>query len=215
MLDWLGEDGDRLVRAFHQVFGGEPRPFGKASTHIGGVSDGRPGVQWNAGLDPRTGFRWLGVNLEGMQYDGWPVARLLLRELDEPTLPNVIERLTQATRVSVEWTRDYWQATSRPAIREKFIDPTPILLRELTAPRWKQAVEGALSCLDAARSYQGRATQEVTLAGSGRRVVGPVSPHLTFVLPAGGASPWSTFFAEARKSMEPLYQWTVDRSAEA
>ena len=31
-------------------------------------------VQWNAGYYPRNSAVWLGVNLEGMKYDGWPVA---------------------------------------------------------------------------------------------------------------------------------------------
>ncbi|MDE2795442.1 MAG: hypothetical protein OXL34_11540 [Gemmatimonadota bacterium] len=55
-----------------------------SSRGILGVSDGIEGVQWNAGCRARDGTVWLGVNLEGIKYDDWPVARLIERELSRP-----------------------------------------------------------------------------------------------------------------------------------
>lgn len=43
-------------------------------------------VQWNVGCRPGDGFDWLGVNLEGMRYDDWPVPRLIEREISPPLL---------------------------------------------------------------------------------------------------------------------------------
>lgn len=43
-------------------------------------------VQWSAGFRPGDGFVWLGVNVEGMRYDDWPVSRLIEREICRPLL---------------------------------------------------------------------------------------------------------------------------------
>ena len=53
------------------------RPFGTPRGRYQGVSDNAEGVQWNAGVDREQGSSWLGVNLEGMAYDDWPIARLI------------------------------------------------------------------------------------------------------------------------------------------
>jgi hypothetical protein len=212
MLDWLGEEGDRLRKAFIGTFGERHRPFGNRANARGGLSDGNEGVQWNAGIDPRNDRRWAGVNLEGMKYKGWPVARLIERELRAPTLPALIQRMEEADAAEVHWTRDYWQVSARPRIVEKYIVPTPILLHQLTDGVWRSALEGAEACLDERKGLRGRATQEVTLA-DGRRVTGGVSPHLTFVYPAAGPVSWPAFLAEARARMQPLYDWAVERAA--
>lgn len=213
MLDWLGDEGERLQRAFRTVIGPTCRPFGKRSTQRGGVSDGNEGVQWNAGYDPRTGLRWLGVNLEGMRYDGWPIARLVTRELRTPTLPGLADEVADAARIEVRMTRDYWQATARPEIVERMIVPTPVPLSALTEERWRQVLQGALACLDPSRNRRGRAMQEVTLAVSGERRKGPVSPHLTFVLPKEADVSWVDFLARAKPRMQTLYDWTLGTAA--
>ena len=41
----------------------------------------------------------MGVNLEGMKYDGWPIGRLIDHELRRPTLIDVIQYLPDAGRV--------------------------------------------------------------------------------------------------------------------
>lgn len=213
MLDWLGGEGVRLQNAFEQVFGGPARAFGKRSTWIGGLSDGQAGVQWNAGFDPRSRRQWIGVNLEGMKYDDWPVARLITRELKQPTLPDLIRRVGDTGHAELLWSRDYWQATSRPPIVEANIVPTPILLRRLSDSAWREALTGALACLDQDRGYHGRAVQSVTLVASGRRMEGAVSPHLAFVLPAAEYRSWEPFLREAKAEMQVFYDWTKERAA--
>lgn len=94
MLEWLGDEGDRLRQAFIATFGQRCRAFGNQSTSIGGVSDDAEGVQWNASYDPRDLRKWVSVNLEGMEYDGWPVARLIRRELTNPKLLDVVKTAT-------------------------------------------------------------------------------------------------------------------------
>ena len=214
MLEWLGREGEELHRAFRMVFG-EGFPFGSPSIRTGGLSDGCEGAQWNAGLDPRGDGKWAGVNLEGMKYDGWPVARLILRELESPTLPDLARGTGDADRIEVLWARDFWQATARPRILEAQIRPTPIPLSRLGAEAWRRALEGALACLDERRDYLGRATQQVTLESSRRRVEGPVSPHLTFTLPMEPPLPWEPFLRDAKRRLQPLHDWVEERTAPA
>ncbi|MDE2763072.1 MAG: hypothetical protein OXQ94_04195 [Gemmatimonadota bacterium] len=75
------EPADALKRLFRELFECPGRDFGHPSRGVLGVSDGSEGVQWNAGYDIRRDAASLGVNLEGMKYDDWPVARFIEREL--------------------------------------------------------------------------------------------------------------------------------------
>ena len=70
-------DFDRLRAAFTATFGIAGRPFGAPNGRWVGVSDDAKGVQWNAPLDQEQGVAMLGVNLEGMEYKSWPIARLI------------------------------------------------------------------------------------------------------------------------------------------
>lgn len=210
MLDWLGKEGEQLRNAFIQVFGERCRPFGNRALQRGGLSDGNEGVQWNAGYDPRNETGWVGVNLEGLKYQGWPIARLIQRELRSPTLPSLVRRLGATDPVEVRWRRDYWQATSRPPVEEGEIAPTPILASRLAEDLWLQALQGAAGCLS---NWRGRALQEVTLAQSGRRVVGPVSPHLTIAFPSHAGGSWMDFLGEGKARLQPFYDWAVERAA--
>ena len=177
----------------------------------GGLSDGNEGVQWNAGYDMRDGFRWLGVNLEGLKYHDWPVARLIRRELDSPTLPDLIRRSGTRDSVAVWWVRDYWQAASRPEITERLIAPTPISASRLTEERWLEALEGAAGCL--APSWDGRASQEVTLVKSSKRLMGKVSPHLTISVSSDVPVSWLDFLKRGKVQLQPFYDWAVERAA--
>ena len=105
---------DALKSRFRDVFGCRGREFGSRSRGVLGISGGNEGVQWNAGYYPRDGAVWLGVNLEGMKYDDWPVARLIEREISRPLLLTRYRRkVARPDKVTVIWARDAWQY-SRP-----------------------------------------------------------------------------------------------------
>jgi hypothetical protein len=210
-LDWFGAEGGRLISAFASKFGVKPRPFGTRATVVGGVSDNAEGVQWNASYDPRDRRQWAGVNLEGMKYEGWPVARLIRRETLNPMLPGLARKVQDPETVEVRWIRDYWQASARPVIVEATIAPTPLSLGLLTEGQWKQALEGAHQCFDSREGLR-RAKQRVTLAAGGRQIEGEVSPHLTITVSSERYAPWDEFLATARERLEVIYQWALDRS---
>ena len=110
---------DALKSCFRDVFGCRGREFGSLSRGVLGVSDGNEGVQWNAGYYPRDGAVWLGVNLEGMKYDDWPVARLIEREISRPLLLTRYRRkVARPDKVTVLWARDAWQYSARRRIKE-------------------------------------------------------------------------------------------------
>ncbi len=214
MLEWLGPEADAMRIAFSRVFGSRWAPFGSPALKVGGLSDGREGVQWNVALDPQDGRKWVGVNLEGMEYDDWPVARLIRRELREPRLFELLREHAGLAAVRLLWRRDYWQAAARPEIEERFLAPTPIALGDLSPEQWHASLEEAAACLNARRRFRGRATQVVTLAGGGEQVEGEVSPHLTFEYEPAARLEWPALLAEARACMQPLHEWTVRRARE-
>jgi hypothetical protein len=210
-LAWLGAEKDQIRIAFTKVFGSRVRAFGHATTHIGGVSDGREGVQWKVAYDPRDGRQWVAVGLEGKEYDDWPISRLILKELREISLPGLIRKNPALGDVSLLWRRDYGQGVNRPIIQERDIAPTPINLADLTDAGWHEALSAARDCLNGQRKRLGRATQKVTLP-NGETVEGKVSPHLTFRYIAPERTEWESFFREAKARMQPVYDWTVQRA---
>jgi hypothetical protein len=211
MLDWLGSDGDQLRIAFTKVFGSRYESFGSQTLHIGGLSDGKKGVQWNVGCDPRDGSRFAGINLEGMQYDDWPVARLIEREMRKPSLVALVRSEQGLADVVMHWRRDYWQKQSRPAIEEGSIGVTPLPLGELTEESWRATLVEAQACLDSKRSRRGRAKQTVTL-GTGEQVEGAVSPHLVFRVTSPGIADWEPFFRDVKTRLQPLHRWASERA---
>jgi hypothetical protein len=168
-----------LVRlSFEQSFELKGKTFGQ-SGKASGVSDGSAGVQWNALYDPESSQARLGVNLEGITYDGWPIARFIERELDRPALATgVAIGLEAAEKIIVNLRRDAWQVSARLPIDEWKIGDLPTPLSQLSVESWIETLEEAYQCLDAKRGFRGRAEREVTLSVSGRRVVREVSPHL-------------------------------------
>ncbi len=143
------------------------------------MSDGAKGVQWNCWTNSREQSAYVAVNLEGMQYDGWPVARFIERELREPGLLSVCGGLETLAHLDVVWERDAWGAAgNRMPILERFIGETPIQLSTLTASSWHNCLDEAWACLNRTKNGRGRGRQMVTAAGRARE--NAVSPHLQF-----------------------------------
>lgn len=202
---------DALKTVFRAVFACRGRDFGHTSRGVLGISDGNEGVQWNAGCHLGEAAVWLGVNLEGKVYDGWPVARLIERELSFPLLlTRYRPRVAKPRKVAVHWTREAWQAGYRIAIRKSDIAPTPLTLDRLDARGWADALRGARGCLDPERGLRGRRKVEVTLEASERRVLRPVSPHLVFQTQLATMS--SRAMRQARNELEPLHKFVRLRS---
>ena len=170
-----------LIQAFSQLTGTPVTSevlFGSRSLRVAGICDGAQGVQRNAWVEweGETQMAYAAVNLEGKVYDGWPVARFIERELQDARLLQTPTLLSSHTPVEVLWYRDAWQAASRPLIKEKLIGGSPRLLHTLTADAWRQMLDEAYSCLDAATGHRGRSQQTVTTPlGEARQY--PVSPH--------------------------------------
>ena len=205
-----------LATAFNAVFRVSGRPFGTPHARYEGVSDDARGVQWNAGVDRERGVAWLGVNLEGMAYDGWPIARFIERELDRPTLPDLCGKSPEVGTITTSWTRDAWQAAARLPIAEIQLGGTPIPLDKLDPDAWRALLLEAYGCLDPDKNHRGRAKQWVTLRSG--KVEKWVSPHLHFNWVLWRLVPRSQDEAEAvmrrgREVLEPVYQFVKGRSA--
>lgn len=214
-LSWLGAQGDELWRAFQLVFGAYGKAFGSPALGHGGLSDGNEGVQWNSTLFPTAGERRVGVNLEGMTYDGWPIGRLISRELRNPTLPALVERLPDLSDVVIRWERDCWQASSRIPIDEQAIEPSPMPLSALTTSAWHQMLRGAQSCLRPEGGSFKRAQRTVTSVATGGERPGEISPHLMVHVQADSVPSWLQVMQAARARLQPIYDWAVERSAPA
>lgn len=219
----VAEELQMLQDAFVGVFrpAAIPRLFGSVPLGLQGLSDNNPGVQWNTWINFKSGGAYVGVNLEGMKYDGWPVARLIGRELENPKLFETIARLQEPNEIELIWWRDAWgPGGSRiPSFKEHIIAPTPTPLSGLTEEGWTQALREARDCLNADREYQGRAKQRITLR-DGHQVERWVwvSPHLQFRRRLWQHAPtdsnaWATAMQRARGHLQPLYEFVAERCA--
>jgi len=204
----LEERTDIVIGLFRDLFACKGQRFGSRSLGVLGISDGCEGVQWNAAYTKRDGAAWLGVNLEGMLYDGWPVARLIEREISHPLLPTEYrDRVPRPEMVTVNWWRDAWQVSSRVRITESSLSPTPIALDRLDGDGWAHALRQARECLDPERGYRGRRRTKVTLLRSGRIVERWVSPHLQFKARFSENSTRS--LRRAKDDLEVLHEFAI------
>ncbi len=202
---------DALKSIFRDIFQCRGKDFGSPSRGVLGISDDNKGVQWNTGYRPGDGFAWLGVNLEGMKYDDWPVARLIEREISRPLLLTRYRRqVARPDNVDVLWARDAWQYRARPRIKEANIAPTPITLDRLDDQGWAEALRGARECLDPRKQLRGRRKVPVTLLPSQRQVEMYVSPHLKIGTPLAEITVRA--MREARGSLEALHEFAVEQS---
>jgi hypothetical protein len=186
--------------------------FGSPSLQLAGMCDGTRGVQWSTWIEWDGGqqMAYAGVNLEGLVYDGWPIARFIERELERSWLLAARDEVEDSTRVEVVWYRDAWQVQARPPIKEKLIGGSPRLLHALTLDEWRGMLREAYDCLDASRGHRGRAQQLVTTA-SGEQRAFAVSPHLQirqafWPRTPGSIVGWRTSLDETMANLRPLHE---------
>lgn len=206
----------QLLAAFTKTIGCKGRPFGQLNKPYFGMSDGVQGVQWNLAIDIERNEIRFGVNLEGLAYRGWPIARFLLAELEQPALFEARERVKNPQSLFLGMTRDAWQVTARPQIVEQDIGPRNIPLSQITPGLWHSMLAEALDCLDANRAYRGRAKQRVTLVNSPRTGTRErdmwVSPHLTIWALLGPLEQAESALEPAKQRLEPVHQWVTEQS---
>ena len=214
----MTRDTRRLLDAFATLTRTIPaaeNTFGSASLELAGVSDALEGVQWSCWIQwhGASQLACAGVNLEGKVYDGWPVARLIERELEAPRLFDALAQVPHPSAVEVIWYRDAWQVVARPPIREKLIGGSPRLAHTLTQDDWRAMLLDAYACLDAARGHRGRARQVVTMTTGARRTLA-VSPHLQFRQPfwprnPGSIDGWRAALDEAMGNLRALHTFAL------
>ena len=208
-LNPLTERARLVTDLFEDLFQRPGKPFGSASIGWMGVHDGVEGVQWNAWYSRPEQTAWMGVNLEGMLYDGWPVARLIERELLLPLLlTHFRPQVTRPAKVRVSWRRDAWQGPIRVKIMEAELRPTPIPLDKLCAEGWAHALNEAKHCLNPRRNHRGRRRTQVTLSPSGAPAMKYVTPHLQFMTPFDCRAPKATrAMQRVKANLDPLHDF--------
>lgn len=198
-----------LLDGFTELLNVKGRPFGQLNKPTFGISDGREGVQWNLKIYPNEGKAYVGVNLEGMAYQGWPIATLIQSELAAPSLLRLATHLREPQNITLRFSRDAWQVTARPTILEEILGGGDFRLSELTEDSWHTILTDALGCLNKDRSYRGRGSQTVTLvrkAGPDARVM-QVSPHLTIWTPVDPSRDSLEDLSAAIDRLMPVHEW--------
>jgi len=207
MLDWLGPEGDELATAFDRVFRSKGTPFGSPALHWGGLHDGTEGVQWNVGMDPRRPERWVSVNLEGLRYDGWPLARLITREMRRPTLAALAASNPRLGAVRMSMNREFWSGRNRVHL-ESIAD---LPMADITEPEWRRVLSEARACLASSSGGRGRASY--TPKNGGETSSLEVTPHLAFRFANPTVDDWVRFIRDGLDLLDPLFEWTTERAA--
>lgn len=206
MLNWLGAEGSVIADAFERVFRCGGTPFGSSALRWGGMHDGAEGVQWNVGMDPRLPERWVSVNLEGLKYDGWPLARLIAKEMRRPTLPALVSVSPRLGAVRMLMRREFWTGRNR-VHREQVAD---LPLSNITEPEWRHVLSEARNCLASSSGGRGRATFVPKTGGA--PVSAEMTPHLAFRVTAVEVDDWERFIRDGLDRLDPLYEWTAERA---
>lgn len=195
--------------AMKKIFGAEGVKFGSPSQGDIGMSDGNKGIQWNIGIEFETGRTTVGVNLEGMKYQDWPIGKFIKRESRDQSLFAVFKQLDRDDLL-IRFSRDAWQVQARPTIEENIIGGREYSTRELALLQWEIMLDEALGCLDASKNHKGRARQQVTLKNGTSRIM-EVSPHFRVytIIPSNALDSESEAlhaFSEAKMALLPIYR---------
>lgn len=161
--------------SFQRVLDIKGCEFGSTAWAIKGMSDCKPGVQWTIEVVQDTEEARLGVNLEGKEYDGWPIATFIENEMMHSMLLKTGAHLRGSSDIWVAFYRDAWQIGNRPRINDRLISLAR--LSELSEAKWKRVLEEAYACLNPDKNHRGRVKQIVTLSRIGEAEK-YVSPHL-------------------------------------
>lgn len=200
-----------LLQYFTSILRVKGRPFGQLNKPGFGMSDGNEGVQWNIVISTDDENVHLGVNLEGMKYSNWPIANLILSELEKPTIKELKTKLENLKSIFIQFKRDAWQVTSRPDIVEKYFCGREFSLLEMDSKLWISILEEALTCLNEKQQYRGRNKQTVTLAKKPRngeqiRIM-DVSPHLAIRTQIDLSGDTELNLRRGILQLEPVYKW--------
>ena len=206
-----------LIGAFGAEFGvavTDENRFGSVSLGWLGVCDGAEGVQWNTWLHRAENAAYVAVNLEGLKYDGWPIARFIEREFRHTRLFEVARQLAAPESIQMIFHRDAWRFASRPAIEERHIGLSGRALTEIDPEGWKRTLQEAYDCLDAERGHRHRGRQMVTTKSG--RVELSVSPHLQFRQRISDAAEaqreWTSRLRGAQEVLQPLYTFVKEQA---
>lgn len=206
-----------VTRAFTEVVGTAMKTTGSVPLGYLGVYEDAQGVHRTAWVNVRDLTAWLGVTLVGKEYDGWPIARYLLREAGEQQLLDVVRTLDDPSVVTLHFWRDAWQAGGGrvPRFMEQNITPADgIQLDELSASEYARVIDEALASLDARKQHRGRLRRDITLT-TGRVVTLYVSPELQFRTQFALSGNPADVTAELRRAEEllrPVYEFVLERS---
>lgn len=198
---------------FSQVFKlVKPETFGHGRE---GIHDGNEGVQWNAWADSdeNGGFSGrVGVNLEGLTYDNWPIDRLIEHERGRFSLFKIRAVIDRPEEITVRWTRDVW---ANQRIRLELQPFLLVRLSELSEDEWRTALIVAQGCLNRERDNRKRAWQLTTVKGVTKER--EVSPHLQLICELWRDEPPPKAELEermrrARRQLDPPYREIGDLS---
>lgn len=203
-----------LMLTFARMLKTRAEPFGQLNRPYFGVSDANDGVQWNLRICKDTGAAALGVNLEGLSYEGkWPIATFLLNEFKDTTLHQLLQSCSKPNVVDVSLTRDAWLPSGgRLPIVEAQIGGDTYRLSSLTESQWSAMVSEGLDCLSKSKGYRGRTKQNVTHISDGRITEKWVTPHLTFRTELASSGGAAERLQECFDILKPVYDWVVQRS---
>jgi hypothetical protein len=205
-----------LLQMFTSLLNIKGTPFGQLNKPSFGMSDGNEGVQWNIVVLTNTKEVRLGVNLEGKKYSNWPVASLILSELREPTLQMLNRQVRRPSDIYIQFLRDAWQVTSRPAIKEQTIGRKIVPICDLSKDLWNLILMESIECLNADKSHRGRNKQQITLAnkpknGEQKRTM-EVSPHLIIWTPIDMSGNIELQLKRGLTDLRPIYEWMMKTS---
>jgi hypothetical protein len=205
-----------LLQRFTSILGVKGKPFGQLNKPTFGMSDGNNGVQWNLLVSTESNIIRIGVNLEGLKYNNWPIAKFIQSELVNPKLFETVHKLNDPENTFISFSRDAWQGPSRLAIVEKYLGGKEFTLAEITLEKWTNMLNEALGCLDKEKDYLGRAKQIITFENqqkNGAQVqTKNVSPHLTIWSPLNFNESMQEQLEHKIANLKPIYDWVKEVS---